>query len=98
MLKSMYYYIFITDFLITKMNYFIFFRLSTGRWSNARISHQQSVAGNTPKPPLGPTCDNHDDGTTRALVLCADCGALCADCDRIFHLSRKARDHIRTVS
>merc|ERR1712012_1312171 len=46
---------------------------------------------------LDPTCDNHDDGETLAIILCDSCGNLCADCDRFLHLHRKTRHHSRQV-
>jgi len=45
------------------------------------------------------TCDNHDDGQTEAAFRCGaeQCNInLCADCDRILHLSRDKRLHART--
>jgi hypothetical protein len=47
--------------------------------------------------PLQPTCDNHDDGDTVAIILCTLCGNLCADCDRYLHLHRRTRTHQRQV-
>ena len=44
-----------------------------------------------------PTCDNHDDGDTLAIIRCDECGNLCSDCDRFLHLSRKMRAHTRQV-
>ena len=44
-----------------------------------------------------PTCDNHDDGETLAIILCDQCGNLCADCDRFLHLHRKTKGHQRQV-
>ena len=44
-----------------------------------------------------PTCDNHDDGDTNAIILCNVCGNLCADCDRFLHLNRRTRTHQRQV-
>ena len=44
-----------------------------------------------------PTCDNHDDGETLAIILCDHCGNLCADCDRFLHLHRKTKAHQRQV-
>ena len=44
-----------------------------------------------------PTCDNHDDGETPAIILCTDCGNLCAECDKVLHLHRKTRNHQRKV-
>ena len=46
---------------------------------------------------LQPTCDNHDDGETSAIILCNECGNLCADCDRFLHLHRRTRSHQRQV-
>ena len=44
-----------------------------------------------------PTCDNHDDGETLAIILCDVCGNLCVDCDRYLHLHRKTKGHQRQV-
>ena len=44
-----------------------------------------------------PTCDNHDDGETLAIIGCDECGNLCADCDRFLHLHRKTRAHQRQI-
>merc|ERR1711963_1136997 len=44
-----------------------------------------------------PTCDNHDDGETLAIILCDICGNLCVDCDRYLHLHRKTKAHQRQV-
>lgn len=57
-----------------------------GQWSNAE----------GPTPPR-PTCTNHDDGETNAVIQCNSCGNLCADCDRFLHLHRKTRNHQRQV-
>lgn len=62
-------------------------RLSSGQWSNA---------DGQPAPPR-PTCTNHDDGETNAIIQCNICGNLCADCDRFLHLHRKTRMHQRQV-
>ncbi|EFA00365.2 E3 ubiquitin-protein ligase MYCBP2-like Protein [Tribolium castaneum] len=62
-------------------------RLSSGQWSNAE---------GQPAPPR-PTCTNHDDGETNAVIQCNTCGNLCADCDRFLHLHRKTRNHQRQV-
>lgn len=62
-------------------------RLSSGQWSNAE---GQSA-------PPRPTCTNHDDGETNAVIQCNSCGNLCADCDRFLHLHRKTRNHQRQV-
>lgn len=59
------------------------YRLSSGRWS--KISENR------------PLCSNHDDGVTLAIIQCETCQSLCADCDRFLHLSRKTRNHRRTV-
>ena len=47
--------------------------------------------------PERPTCHNHDDGETLAIILCDSCGNLCAKCDRFFHLRRRTRHHSRHV-
>merc|ERR1719318_567393 len=44
-----------------------------------------------------PVCDNHDDGETAAIILCNECGNLCAECDRFLHLHRRTRSHQRQV-
>ena len=44
-----------------------------------------------------PTCDNHDDNETLAIILCDSCGNLCADCDRFLHLHRKTKNHQRQI-
>ena len=44
-----------------------------------------------------PTCDNHDDEMTPAIILCNECGNLCADCDKYLHLQKKTRIHQRQV-
>lgn len=63
-------------------------RLTSGQWvSSPNGQHGQ------PRP----TCDNHDDGETQAIILCSDCGNLCADCDRFLHLPRNKRSHQRQV-
>nr|XP_018897368.1 PREDICTED: E3 ubiquitin-protein ligase MYCBP2-like [Bemisia tabaci] len=48
-------------------------------------------------PPPRPTCTNHDDGETSAIIQCNACGNLCADCDRFLHLHRRTRMHQRQV-
>lgn len=58
-------------------------RLSSVQWS--KISETR------------PLCSNHDDGVTAAIIQCETCQSLCADCDRFLHLSRKTRNHRRTV-
>ncbi|XP_062580615.1 E3 ubiquitin-protein ligase MYCBP2-like [Saccostrea cucullata] len=63
-------------------------RLTSGQWiSSPNGQHGQ------PRP----TCDNHDDGETQAIILCSECGNLCADCDRFLHLPRNKRSHQRQV-
>ncbi|KAI9557068.1 hypothetical protein GHT06_016866 [Daphnia sinensis] len=49
-----------------------------------RLSSTQWARGAVNKP----QCNNHDDGVTRAQIICCDCGPLCVDCDRVLHLSR----------
>ncbi|XP_074101339.1 MYC binding protein highwire isoform X2 [Cotesia typhae] len=63
-------------------------RLSSGQW-NAGMDGQP--------PPPRPTCSNHDDEETTAIIQCNVCGNLCADCDRVLHLHRRTRMHIRQV-
>lgn len=46
---------------------------------------------------LQPTCTNHDDNETGAIIQCSVCGNLCADCDRYLHLHRRTRMHQRQV-
>ena len=60
--------------------------LSSGEWGGPGGGGQER-----------PTCDNHDDGETLAIILCDSCGNLCADCDRFLHLHRKTRHHSRQV-
>ncbi|XP_035719406.1 E3 ubiquitin-protein ligase MYCBP2-like isoform X2 [Vespa mandarinia] len=62
-------------------------RLSSGQWS---------ASEGQPQPPR-PTCSNHDDGETTAIIQCNECGNLCAECDRVLHLHRRTRMHIRQV-
>ncbi|XP_018570490.1 E3 ubiquitin-protein ligase MYCBP2-like [Anoplophora glabripennis] len=62
-------------------------RLSSGQWIQS---------DGQPMPPR-PTCDNHDDDDTIAIIQCNFCGNLCAECDRYLHLHRKARNHQRQV-
>nr|CAD7431359.1 unnamed protein product [Timema monikensis] len=62
-------------------------RLSSGQWSGAD--------GQPPAP--RPTCSNHDDGETAAIIQCNICANLCADCDRFLHLHRRTRMHQRQV-
>jgi hypothetical protein len=43
-------------------------------------------------------CDNHDDGKTGAVVQCEDCRVfLCAECDKVLHLPKRMRGHVRQV-
>lgn len=69
-------------------NNFIIFCFK-GQWSKKEDGQ--------PVPPR-PTCTNHDDGETNAMIQCSICGNLCADCDRFLHLHRKTRNHQRQVS
>lgn len=62
-------------------------RLSSGQWSGTEGQ----------PPPPRPTCSNHDDGETTAIIQCNVCGNLCSECDRILHLHRRTRMHIRQV-
>lgn len=62
-------------------------RLSSGQWSKPDGQPSQ------PRP----TCTNHDDGETNAVIQCNVCGNLCAECDRFLHLHRKTRNHQRQV-
>ncbi|XP_032681448.1 E3 ubiquitin-protein ligase MYCBP2 isoform X17 [Odontomachus brunneus] len=62
-------------------------RLSSGQW---RGSEGQA-------PPPRPTCSNHDDDETTAIIQCNICGNLCAECDRILHLHRRTKTHLRQV-
>ncbi|KAJ8666980.1 hypothetical protein QAD02_008642 [Eretmocerus hayati] len=62
-------------------------RLSSGQWSSA----------DGQPPPPRPLCSNHDDGSTTAIIQCNTCGNLCADCDRVLHLHRRTRMHVRQV-
>ena len=66
--------------------------------SSAMQQQQQQDADAAAAPPEPrPTCENHDDGVTAALVLCEECGGLCAECDRVLHLSKRTRLHRRAV-
>jgi E3 ubiquitin-protein ligase MYCBP2 len=62
--------------------------LSSGEWTGTAGGE-----GATPRP----TCENHDDGETPAIVVCDGCGNLCADCDRFLHLHRRTKHHQRQV-
>ena len=44
--------------------------LSSGEWGGGGSGQDR------------PSCDNHDDGETPAIILCDACGNLCSDCDR----------------
>ncbi|XP_066580931.1 E3 ubiquitin-protein ligase MYCBP2 [Prorops nasuta] len=44
-----------------------------------------------------PICSNHDDDETTAIIQCNVCGNLCAECDKILHLHRRTRMHVRQV-
>ncbi|CAB4068652.1 MYCBP2 [Lepeophtheirus salmonis] len=44
-----------------------------------------------------PTCENHDDGETLAIIKCETCGDLCGDCDRFLHLHRRTKTHNRAI-
>ena len=68
------------------------------RSSAMQQQQQQQDADAAAAPPEPrPTCENHDDGVTAALVLCEECGGLCAECDRVLHLSKRTRLHRRAV-
>ncbi|CAH1777009.1 unnamed protein product [Owenia fusiformis] len=62
-------------------------RLSSGQWVTSDGERSQSR----------PTCDNHDDGLTPAIILCNDCGNLCTDCDKFLHLHSRTKSHQRQV-
>ncbi|XP_041463237.1 E3 ubiquitin-protein ligase MYCBP2-like isoform X3 [Lytechinus variegatus] len=64
-------------------------RLSSSQWAQGK----DSPAAKQKQP----TCDNHDDGETSAIIQCEHCGNLCADCDRVLHLPKKHRNHQRKV-
>ena len=64
--------------------------LSSGEWNGGTAS---AAADSPPRP----TCDNHDDGETVAIIVCDSCGNLCGDCDRFLHLHRRTKDHQRQV-
>ncbi|XP_038063237.1 E3 ubiquitin-protein ligase MYCBP2-like isoform X3 [Patiria miniata] len=63
-------------------------RLSSSQWG-----HSKEAGAIKQKP----TCDNHDDGETPAIILCNECGNLCAECDKVLHLHRRTRSHQRKV-
>jgi len=75
--------------------------LSSGEWSRTcgggggggGGSNEAAAAPANPRP----TCDNHDDAETLAIIMCDVCGNLCGDCDRFLHLHRKTRSHQRQV-
>ena len=62
---------------------------SSGEWNGGNGANETS--------PPRPTCDNHDDGETVAIIVCDSCGNLCGDCDRFLHLHRRTKDHQRQV-
>ena len=64
--------------------------LSSGEWAGTGATGGD---GSNPRP----TCENHDDGETPAIVVCDGCGNLCADCDRFLHLHRRMKHHQRQV-
>ncbi|XP_030837055.1 E3 ubiquitin-protein ligase MYCBP2 [Strongylocentrotus purpuratus] len=64
-------------------------RLSSSQWAQGK----DSPAAKQKQP----TCDNHDDGETSAIIQCEHCGNLCADCDRVLHLPKRHRNHQRKV-
>ncbi|XP_033631426.1 E3 ubiquitin-protein ligase MYCBP2-like isoform X2 [Asterias rubens] len=63
-------------------------RLSSSQWG-----HSKEAGAMKQKP----TCDNHDDGETPAIILCNECANLCAECDKVLHLHRRTRSHQRKV-
>lgn len=66
--------------------------LSSQHWQATTSS------GDPHNPEPRPTCENHDDGETLAMILCEECSSnLCGECDRILHLHRRTRHHHRTV-
>ncbi len=70
--------------------------LSSGDWNKVAVgggSSSDAPAATSPRP----TCENHDDGETAAIIMCDSCGNLCADCDRFLHLHRRTKDHQRQV-
>ncbi|XP_065845558.1 E3 ubiquitin-protein ligase MYCBP2-like isoform X3 [Oscarella lobularis] len=64
--------------------------LSSGQWG----VREPEEADDGEKRPF---CDNHDDDKTVAIIKCDECGNLCSDCDRVLHLSRKAKNHQRQI-
>ncbi|KAG1690694.1 E3 ubiquitin-protein ligase MYCBP2 [Nymphon striatum] len=64
-------------------------RLTSGQWLPG-INDGQA---RQPRP----TCDNHEDNETQAIIKCNVCGNLCIDCDRFLHLHSKTRTHQRQV-
>jgi E3 ubiquitin-protein ligase MYCBP2 len=65
--------------------------LSSGEWNGGASNANGGAEATASRP----TCDNHDDGETLAIILCDHCGNLCADCDRFLHLHRKTKAHQR---
>ena len=68
---------------------------SNGEWNGGGGANAATSASDP--PPARPTCDNHDDGETLAIIVCDSCGNLCGDCDRFLHLHRRTKDHQRQV-
>ncbi|RXG67212.1 Transmembrane protein [Armadillidium vulgare] len=64
--------------------------LSSQQWRTA-------AGADSSQQHLRPMCENHDDDSTGAMILCDSCGNLCGECDRILHLHRRTRTHHRTV-
>jgi len=75
-------------------------KLSSGRWMSmggvGLMGSIVKVGGEAYPAQAG--CENHDDGDTLAVILCTDCGNLCAECDRVLHLHRRTRQHTRQVA
>ena len=69
---------------------------SNGEWNGGGANAATSASADPP-PAARPTCDNHDDGETLAIIVCDSCGNLCGDCDRFLHLHRRTKDHQRQV-
>ena len=86
---------FIFNLLLFTCVYFPFFSLSL---SSLSLSLPPSLSLSLSLLPLQPLCDNHDDGETKALILCDVCGNLCGECDRVLHYHKKNHHHNRQVS
>ncbi len=69
--------------------------LSSGEWNGGAAAAAGGEGGGGPTP--RPTCENHDDGETAAIIMCDVCGNLCGDCDRFLHLHRRTKEHQRQV-